>query len=305
MEYNKEVNKVLSEVDSIDIIPESCLSFSEMNDYIVEDTMSRFNEMIKSIGINELVYFESTGALLEYTNSNTIQNQLTNFSITNWQVRKAFYDKAIEYVKEQRTTIKKCTNIKKVDNNNIGNEDPFGKTHLFFDLSDINFADNSDKFIDECIKVVKGLFDSSTEDERKEAINMLEESICSRISGISNVKTIKEMKKSLKEKLIGDEVIVNGKYVKSNWENITNIAYDASFKVIKKAYNDEKKAINSNIKKINIDLKHEEDYAITVASLMVNAFSAMQTCYSVMIDVAKRRVQENNNIINKVCKTVK
>ena len=66
--------------------------------------------------------------------------------------------------------------------------------------------------------------------------------------------------------------------------------------------------MSSIINKIGTELDGMEDYSIIVGTMMGLAYSTMQACYSVILDISKRQTKEYQNIIsrvNKECKKVK
>ena len=303
-----EIINILSKVDTErSVIPENCIYFSEMSDYISEYANDQLNEMIRDIGESELSIFESTGSLVLYEGkkAENLKTKIKDNNVKVWSVRKNFYEKALSYSKQEKINSRKITNSCKCE---ISELQVFGKTHDFLDLSNVKFSENAIKFIEEAIKVAKSIFKNSNKEDIKEATDMLEQSVCSKVSGINGVKTIKEMKAALKTKYTGEQISATGRWVKSNWSKICSTVNNASYSIIKASYNEEKKAMSSIINKIGTELDGMEDYSVIVGTMMGLAYSTMQACYSVILDISKRQTKEYQNIIsrvNKECKKAK
>lgn len=279
-----------------EVIPDSCLSFSEMADYTAEFTNEEFNKMLESIGLDELAVFEATGSLIVYEAEKlaTLKARIANHVKDIWAVYKNFWEKCIADIQKD---VKIASKLPSADLSDIDKSKNFGKVHQFDFKS--KYDSNAVSFSREIKKTFNGISDEDS-DAAKEAKNLLSDVICSKISGV-DCKTTKEMKKALKNKINGEVATVNGAWVKRNWNNIMDVVNGKkSVELAKQAYNKEKEAfaqITAQLDSIDNDISG----IVAAWSYMIDTtLSTMHTCYAIEMDACKRRVKEYTNIVAKV-----
>lgn len=294
MDYIMEA--LSAEESNREVIPASCLSFSEMADYAAEFTNEEFNKMLECIGLDELAVFEATGSLIVYEAENLakLKSRIANHVKDIWAVYKNFWEKCITDIQND---VKIASKLPAADLSDIDKTKSFGKVHKFEFKS--KYDSNALAFSREIKKTFNGIADEDGE-AAKEAKNLLSDVICSKISGVE-CKTSREMKKALKSKINGEVVTVNGAWVKRNWNNIMDVVNGKkSAELAKEAYNKEKEAFSQITAQLD-SIDNDISGIVAAWSYMIDTtLSTMHTCYAVEMDACKRRLKEYTNIVAKV-----
>lgn len=279
------------------VIPESCLSFSEMAGYLTEFTNSELNNILESIGIDELKYFEKNGSIKYYDEAalSDFKAKFANHIKDVWSAYKNFWEKVISAMQQDVKQSKSLGNLSKADLDTIKS---YGKTHTFFKASDIKFDANAKKFY-ENINIVFTTISDENADKIKEGKSLLSDEVCSKISGVE-AKSNSSMKKELKKKLIGAEVEANYAWVNKNWSNLTKFISTGGVEFAKTAYNAEKAIFAEFTKGIDSFDNDMTSCAGAWIVLVDMTLSTMHTCYATAIDVYRRRFKEYVNIATKV-----
>lgn len=271
------------------VIPESCLSFSEMSDYIDIYGNVIINKANCESFSFEKVYCENNngkeivyeGENLEYLN----EVNMNSFTST-WSVRKDFWTKVFNKFKKKV----KDNNSLRIGNINLLSDDkPLGSIHTFFTES-IKFDKNYMRLLDEADKRFKNI--KSKEQAKETSQDIINKSFFV-ISGCDGSSRKLNMRKSLRNKLLGDIVKVNKKYIKDNTSYINSILSGTdSDKYIKEAYNNEKRIVASTIKKVQEFTNSNPDYSNIVVNCYSKMLSTLFSCYSIEMDVLMRKFNE-------------
>ena len=283
----EDIMKVLSEIESNkSVIPESCLSYSEMADYTIEEAMKSY---VRLCTITEKADKVST--------KEAFRSHLTSV----WSNNKAFYEKALKDAKIKKS---KATNIKLTASNLANIESKvYGKCHAY--KEEINFSNNAIKFAREVNRRFTALSIDDDATELKATKKKLERELCASISGDSSVASTKQLKRVIYKKLTGPAYKADTAFVKRHITQMTNVINDGTISTIKKAYNAEKKltgSIMAFISKIDTDSVY---IANGWASLLTNILVVAHKAYAIELDVAARQYSEYYTVLAKASKDAK
>lgn len=284
-----------------DIIPDTCISFSEMSDYVSQFSIEEYNNIMEEAGINELLVFEATGNLIVYEGEelDKLKAKFNSMVTKIWGVIKSFWEKVISsYSSDDKKLV---TALKKVKVTELPDK-KFGITHTFFNPLDIKYAENAGKFAEQTKKVFSVFSSLDDNDKSKGAYDALEDQICTSISGV-NSKSNSSMKSELKSKLIGDKVVADKAYVAAHIDIIIEgITAGKCVAEVKKAYNEEKKVFTDISKQVNELTDGLSVICNLWGKLIVEIINTMHACYSVEMDVLKRQYTEYRMVAMKVVK---
>lgn len=289
------IMETLSKVETNrEVIPEGCLSFSEMSDYLAEFTNSEFNKLLESIGINELIVYEATGSMIVYEGKllSDLKAKFANHIKDTWSAYKGFWEKALKQAQEDVNGAKSIGDLSgSIDY--LKADKIYGKTHSFYDQSTIKFGTNTREFIKEINNSFEGAEDG------KKIKSELESKVCSKISGV-DAKLNMVMKKALKKKLTGNKIDMNGAQIKKEWNNIRSEISTGYISNVKKAYNTEKEVFAIATKRLESIDDSFTNVINSWMSIINTALHVMHGCYATQLDVDRRQFREYVNIATKV-----
>ena len=306
-----ELYDILSNTPTLDdVIPESCLSFSDQALFVAEFAHNEYNMMMQFIAMNELAVFESTNEDIVYEGEEAekLGSKVSKFISRSFGAMKAFFGNVNTAFTAKIANGKKV--MDKVNNGAVANlpEDFSATTHAFFDPTKIKFADNAAKFCKEVDKTFMALAkkDASSE-EAKTAMNALVDRVLGSVLGINQTrfKSTKEFKTFLKNELTGSEVKVNKAWLKKNISKVSNIVAGEQIpSAVKEAYKDQKKMLDECYRTV---ANHQTDPAYSkVLQLWLATIAEATTVallgYGVAFDVYKRMHKEYTSIAVKASK---
>ena len=117
----EDIMKVLSEIESNkSVIPESCLSYSEMADYTIKEAMKSY---VRLTDLNECAY------VIESMDKVSAKDQFRKHINDIWATNEAFYEKALKDAKAKKSK----ANAIKVSANSLANVESktYGKCHAY------------------------------------------------------------------------------------------------------------------------------------------------------------------------------
>ena len=287
-------------------IPESCNSFFDMSLYLAESAEEEYNKLFESVGIEELAVYESTGMEVVYEEGKLkeFKDKVVNFFRGIWEKIKAAYQKVLDWFDKKREEMYSKINVKVLNKSvvdNIPATKKMGKVHTFNMSVADNFITNAKNMVTTITTEMNKLSDSTNEaiTEKK---NELAEQLVSSISGISDAKAIKDIKKPLKEKMISsDTVDVDKEWLSKNWKEVSGIVIAGSTKRdIKKSYQDEKTNIDKNISEVKKMKEGNMSVASAKVALYKNVVQTLNVCSNVKIDACRTRYNEYRIIFMRV-----
>lgn len=311
-------NNDLLKVESRSVIPDYVMSFSEAALYVAESIDKDYNNLMESIGIEELAVFESTGMEIVYEGERlaSFKEKVVNFFKQAWATIKGFFEKILGWFEQKRKeNVKNMkSKIDKADLSKIPDGTVFGKMHKFSEkeITDeaTKFCVNTNKFLrkvnEEFGKACNGVDESNEESKVKakdEGAKLKEEFVENVVKEISgyDVKTIADAKKKIEESLIGEEVEINKENIESKLAILNMVVMSGKVNdSIKTQYKNMKKAVDDAITRT----KGYTDARVICAGKEVDVYSkVMQSSLGLIgktMDVYKRYFSESRNIFVKV-----
>jgi hypothetical protein len=305
------------------VIPAYCNSFLEAGEYAEAAINEAFNDMMNSIGINELYIYESTGSMVIYEEDEQAAKDLGEkkefFVKRAWGVIKGLFERFLGWLKQKAEDLKNSigTNI---TNKLAGKLDKINDDVVISKGFPVKFYEKRKDFTDLVLDVISGveklsetLSDLKNDDEIADTtkvkkyqdyddgpkIDPAKERLASFI-GNDNItrENIQDIRKTIKDfSEIKSLSPVDKKWVRANIEDIfKNIINKGDERTIKALYNESKKTINSYMKsardierKINKGQEkkyqvHSVSYIKTGLTVLSNTISATTDVYSKFIN---------------------
>lgn len=293
----ENVEELKVEAD-MSVIPSFSLSFAESALYVAEAVEKDFNEMFKTIGVNELSIYESTGAEIVYegTNLETLKNTVINFLKEAWKKIKGLFENMLRKFDEwKKQAVQELGKITDTALDNIDEKKTFGKVHKF-NLKDIpDFGANATDVVNDAIVKFGNDPENSTDIKAD-----IEKTLVSKISG-EEAENLIEMKKKLVEKYAGEVVTADLAFVKAHLQEMKDVVINGSTKNdIKKQYATTKKFIDgriSEVKKMKTGENSKDKWIAAEISVLKDALNCMNSANTCIADIAKRRFVEYRNIL--------
>lgn len=290
--------------------PSNCIpsgvSISEMVYYVLEASETDFNNMMKSIGVNELNYFLENSAEIEYGLASVNEAAGNNGKAKNiyddmikwleklWSGAQELIKKTLDWFAEQSSRINsqvlngmdKKTLQKNL--NTLKDDKKFGTSYEYKNITDylssnkikslvasVNSA--ADKFVDSATK--SGAKVNALADKLDANVDTMVKKVYGEATGVS------AMKKVLKNDIRGNKFTVTGKWVKEHWSTILTEAksYPSAKKELNKAYAAVKAEYNKAVKKCKEDLNKFEHNGVFDASAFVRVNKAKKTMLNVLM----------------------
>lgn len=293
----ENVEELKVEAD-MSVIPSFSLSFAESALYVAEAVEKDFNEMFKTIGINELNIYESTGTEIVYegTNLDKLKETVINFLKDAWKKIKGMYEKIlVKFQALNKEAVKELGKITDSALDNIDAEKTFGKVHKF-NMKDIpDFGANATDIVNDAA----GKFGNDPENATDIKVD-IEKTLVSKISGV-DAENLTDMKKKLVEKYAGEVVTVDLAFVKANLQEMKDVVINGSTKnQIKKQYATTKKFIDgriSEVKKMKTGEKSKDKWISAEISILKDALNCMNSANTCIADIAQKRFVQYRNIL--------
>lgn len=282
-------------------IPQSCNSFYKQSLYLSEYAHKKFNELLEDVGVSELKYFETTGSRVVYEGAN-LQSIKEKFESTLSKIYGSidqFWRNALaDFASDEKSLYKP---IKQSTLDQLNSEKLYATIHSYFKEEDVQFGDNANHFI----RSVNNTFYTLLIDHNaylsdiKDASKKFEDVLCTKVSGIDDVKTSKEVATQLKEKLTGHKIEVTKELLDNYCDIMYKIAVSKeSFQRAERAYQDHKKVFWEIVDRIEKDFNDKFlETTMEWTNIIIDTISILNICYGVQCDVMKRRRQEYRNVI--------
>lgn len=276
----------------------NALTYTEQALYLAEATEAAYNEMMKSIGIEELSVYEATGEAVVYEGANFkgLIDKVVKFLKDFWGKVKGFFDdtyKKFEDAWKERK--EKIADTVKVDNLSESNYKA-GKVYNYEKLTSTTIDGISSKAADLTKKL------NGTSVDELDNINVVEQIIGDLVPSPGS---IGEATTKLKDVLKGEKVDATVDYVKKNWNEIRNCFVKGNgFKVaLKSAFKAEKKVVDKAISSAK-NLKESDDPEVIKKAIKLykDIVVASKSLLFAAIDVAKLQDTEYKGLFVKVAR---
>ena len=305
------------------VIPSWVESFSEQSLFIAEYAESEYTKMMESVGIDELAVYESTGSFIVYEGAkfDGFKTKILKVFESIGKSIKEAYEKVLTFFQKksdefkEKVLKKQFGGVADFDFGKIKSTDKLGKIHNgFYDLNgayeskikayaaNANSVSGSLKNKAAIDKGTQGEAILSSEDKEKldeiiANIDDVRETLIKQIAGedAGGAKTVSDLSKNLRKKLLGEQVDVTVDWLKSQQKDLLDelTKYISTKRSISNAYKEEKKHINDCIKTIK-GLKDKNNAKVLAKYVQAekDTISVLHGCYSAVMDVFKTRYSE-------------
>lgn len=268
-------------------------------------TTGHFNNYIsycKEIGLSEMEKLINTGDIVyEAADVEKLVSKTKGaFDKISKSIDK-FYDKQTDKFKKLQD--KKVVLSKDVIN--ALSDDFKATTHEFFDIKALSYVDRAIK----CVNNISDIFTKAVEKSNLDIDTMtILNDIYSNVSGIKDITSIWDLKKSVRNNLTGNSIDIDKQWIISNSKEISKIIENDSYTdtVIKAIKDADTKLFESVYKKL--DAINDEKYTDVITKWtrgLVEIVNTTHICYSIALDVYRREFVEYRNIVVKAIKANK
>lgn len=309
-------NAELLKVESKSVIPDFVMSFSEAALYVAESMTVDYNNLMESIGVEELAVYESTGMEIVYEGEklNSFKDKIVEFFQNIWKSIKGFFEKILNWFETKRKeSVKNMgSKINAADLSKLPDDAVFGKMHKYgaFIVEAEKFAKNTDSFLkevdNEFEKICKGVDETDAESKKKavEDGNTLKDELSKKIfkevSGY-DVDSMDAVKKAIEEKLVGEEFEINKGNISTYLPGLLAVTTGGKVNdAIKSLYKSNKKLIDDAISRAK---KYEGSRALCAAKELYvyrEVFTCSNSVIGKVMDIYKRWFTESRNVLVKV-----
>ena len=284
------------------LIPQDCLSFTEMADQISIYNFQDYNRIIESMGNKELLIFESTGSIALYEAGVISGKFIENIKKMSEKIEN-FWDEFDQQFADDTEVIYvlKTADLSKIPNKK------FGMISNYKMLCKEDYFSNATKFckkIDNDFKELISLEGSKNKNKFSAQADTLTTSyiltIYNFITGLK-VQNLSAMKKALKVQLYGDKIEINKAWIISNISNIISVIDNSKIKAYSKSRRQQfGKIINTLVGIVKrLETNYPETARLWAKMIMVVSNTLIQI-YGVEADTYRRRYVEYKSIAMKI-----
>ena len=279
-----------------DVIPSSCMTFSENAQYVVEYSNKVFFETFKAIGIDELVTFEALKEEVIYEGAklDALKNKVISIFQKILAAIKAAYEKVVAFFMSKSSNFKAA--IKRISKDQL--EDlpvtkTFGNIHEY--KLDSFKTDVVSKANDLANKISSEWDKISTAD--KESINDLRDRLNDEIE--------KELGIDKESSFDAKVVSVDQGYAVEHFNDLIKYALgESNKKEISDVYKTEKATIEGIIKNINKTKSGEEAIIAAKANNFRTLSNALHKATSKYNDILRRQFVESMMVLTRINKAI-
>lgn len=277
-------------------IPSSCLTFSEMADYLVEYTMSLTQNTL--VAMSDIVVESYISEAVEDDN----KSSYVYFSEIRESIAKVksaaevYYDKVEKkFVKEVETN-KSTFKLNKRMINSVKPNQVFRSIHSFDLLGKIRPADNCMKFLEEASKV----FEAVKEDKKaiSKAYTMLMSELYKHISGLE-ANDLGDIDANYKDYLIGQKIKIDKNWLEMNYDEVKSaVISDNILTILREMKSVEMKIYDSALNAIeNMDKELGNSIHVDHYNIIMGCLNTVHKCNGIILDVYYRRMIEYKGIV--------
>lgn len=299
-ENEQEILNFMATESVVDFLDES---YSEKADAFAEEVIKLYNETMEEIASDELKSFEETSTIVVYEGAN-LDELKTKYkkiieNMRKWS--KKLYDGAESDLDKDVYLPKRISGDLSKRFDSINEKKKFGKINQFHKEATTNFANNAIKMCSQARKAYLGIKDTNSENI-KEVKRVYEDCICHLVSGVES-KTSRQMSIGLKNKHYGPKQVIDGVWVKKNSKFIMSELNTDILKRVHRYRAEEEKAFDAVIKEIDSIKDEDTKVSSQWMSSLINTLNMMHKCYSVMLDVEKKKFYQYLSVTTKVIKS--
>lgn len=300
----ENVEELAVEADT-SALSRNVLTYTEQAMFLAEAAESSYNEMMKSIGIQELSVYEETGEIVVYEGASfkSIIDKVVGFLKKILSQIKGFFEETYKkFEKMYKERKEKLADAVDAKINDLGESNyKAGKIYNYAKLTSTSI-DGIAKNAEDVTTKINGASADAVADIGNNIISSL-------LSGVvsSAPDSLGEATKKVKEELKGEKVDATVDFVKKNWAEIRNCAINGNgFKsTLKTAFKDLKKVVDKAISSAK-KLKETDDPEAVKKSIQVykDVVVAAKSLIFAAIDVAKLQDTEYTGLFVKVARAV-
>ena len=246
-----EFQAEIAEAGVINILP-SYAPFCESYLYLQESTEADWNELARSIGIQELGVLEATGSEIVYE---------ANEGEEGTEAKQSVITKLVDFIKKQWEKVKGAFDdlLKKIQAKMAQAKEKFKGNTISKIKKKLNEGNVTRLYKDGSAKELGKFYDYK---ELDKVAGMSAKQLKAEENGTDVDTSVDDIKKKLR----GNEATVDINWIRSNIDSIVNYAFDFKFtkKSVVVAYNDVKKGFDEEIKMVKvgpIDVKTKTERA--------------------------------------------
>lgn len=298
---NVEFENILSSIESNNcVIPDSCMTFSEMSDFLSVFIKDEYKSLMESIGIDELKEYENNNSLIY--EAGRLSKLIENIKETLQEMFsgiKSFWEKTIKKFSDLSDT-NMATKINTDIIDQLESDKVYSTTHEFFSIKELDYYTKAIELAKKSSKMFKKAKESGDYTSIKKEIMA---TLYIDISGV-DCNSITELKSKLKSELLGKSVDCNKEWYLDNFKEIKSIINnDGSVtKIIKKSYDADKKLFNFIASEIDTIDNNYTDIVAPWIETLVEISNVTHACYAVAMDVYRRKFVEYRNAAIKAIK---
>lgn len=281
------------------VIPSSCVSFSEMADYLVEytigltqDTLVNMSDIVVESYLCESDEESQEGKSKEYVYFNEITNSISKAR----EASNKFYEKAKEKFTKEVETNKSTYKLNKRMVSTVKPNQVFRSIHSFDLLDKIKPVENCIKFLNEVVKVFEKLKDNKKALQKASA--MLNEELYKEISGLES-SNIEDINDSYKDYLIGKKIKIDKNWLEMNYDEVKSVVISGDIlRVLNEMQTAEDKIYSSALNAIdNLDKELGNALHVDHFSLIMNCLNVLHKCNAIILDVYHRKTIEYKGVV--------
>lgn len=277
-------------------IPSSCISFSEMADYLIE----------YNIELTQDTLINLTNILVESYNENdedkTKPSSFKYFKELSDSIFKSrvasmkFYEKIEQKFKEEIETNKSTYKLNKKMINAIKPNQVFKSIHSFDLLSETKPVENCIKFFGEFVKVFEELKENKQALEK--AVSMLNNEMYKQISGL-DCSSLGDLDTHYKKYLIGDKIKIDRNWLEMNYDEVKRSVISGEIlDILKNMKSSEEKIYNSALNIIkNMNNRIGDTIHVHYYNMIMSCLDIVHKCNSIILDIYHRKMIEYKGIV--------
>lgn len=278
-------------------IPSSCVTFSEMADYLVEYTMHLTQDTLVNMSNIVVESYISEAVGEDSSNSNHVYfNEITESISKVKSAAEVYYDKVEKkFIKEVETN-KSTFKLNKRMVSSVKPNQVFRSIHSFDLLGKIRPAENCIKFLEETVKVFEAVKD------QKKAINkaytMLMSELYKYISGLE-ANDLGDIDANYKDYLIGQKIKIDKNWLEMNYDEVKSAVISGDIlNILKDIKSNEMKIYDSALNAIeNMDKDLGNSLHVDYYNIIMACLNTVHKCNGIILDVYHRRMIEYKGIV--------
>ena len=276
-------------------IPSSCVTFSEMADYLIEYTMGLTQDTL--VTMSDIVVESYISEAVEDKSSSYVYfNEITDSIIKTRSAAEVYYDKVEKKFNKEVETNKSTFKLNKRMIASVKPNHVFRSIHSFDLLGKIRPVENCIKFLEEAAKV----FEAVKEDKKaiNKAYNMLMNEVYKQISGLES-NDLGDIDANYKDYLIGQKIKIDKNWLEMNYDELKSIVIsDNILTILREMKSAEMKIYDLALNAIeNMDKELGNSIHVDHYNIIMACLNTVHKCNGIILDVYHRRMIEYKGIV--------